>query len=682
MDERRETAWARLPGLLALVAALGLRPRGLGRLLAGDGTIDDGPLLIAIWALVAFFVLLGVWLCARPPRGFAKALALVVVIPAALAGTAALWVAREPLPEHVVLMARTERVEAVYLELTSHLPTTLSRDALDLAVPGERGRSLFADEVRVTDLLAPGPEQPLDVLAGTGLAVRTWDHAPATTRARDDLELWGPLLAQVEWFDHAKFYIVRGDFTDEAESIYDSEMGFTGLARTVDGRRATVKAKLHVEWRRDPSNTPPWRIHVFETKGATATTSTDLFFEEVAQDLIPDGDDRRRARRSIHEEYVIEWLTNEDFEKPHPFFTHAAFDRSPALSVVDVDGDGWDDLYLMARWGRNMLLRNESGRSLRDIAPEVGLDLEDHCSAALFADFDGDGDPDVVVGRTLMETRILENDGGRFGPRENGLDEGAPFLVSSLTAADYDLDGHLDLYVSTYAATTLLDPHAGKGARERFLADADRAEYERRVEGMDWIRARVGPPNHLWRNRGDGTFAVQRDQEATRVWRNTYQGAWSDMDADGDPDLYCANDFSTNNHLRNDGGTFVDATAEAETADIGFGMGVAYGDYDNDGDQDLYVTNMFSKAGRRITDMMGELGQEFAPMARGNTLFANAGARFERRSGLDASALQVEAAGWSWGGQFVDVDNDAFLDVYALSGYYTAPDEVAIPVDT
>ena len=126
----------------------------------------------------------------------------------------------------------------------------------------------------------------------------------------------------------------------------------------------------------------------------------------------------------------------------------------------------------------------------------------------------------------------------------------------------------------------------------------------------------------------------------------------------------------------------IDATEETETADIGFGMGVAYGDYDNDGDQDLYVTNMFSKAGRRITDMMGELGREFAPMARGNTLFGNAGARFERRSGLDESALQVEAAGWSWGGQFVDVDNDAFLDVYALSGYYTAPDEVAIPVDT
>ena len=65
-------------------------------------------------------------------------------------------------------------------------------------------------------------------------------------------------------------------------------------------------------------------------------------------------------------------------------------------------------------------------------------------------------------------------------------------------------------------------------------------------------------------------------------------------------------------------------------------------------------------------------------MARGNSLFRNAGQRFEKVSGLAPPALQVERAGWSWGGQFVDVDNDGFLDVYASSGFYTAPREIAI----
>ena len=49
---------------------------------------------------------------------------------------------------------------------------------------------------------------------------------------------------------------------------------------------------------------------------------------------------------------------------------------------------------------------------------------------------------------------------------------------------------------------------------------------------------------------------------------------------------------------------------------------------------------------------------------------------------MKAPALMVEKAGWSWGGQFLDFDNDGHLDIYALSGYYTAPKDVAIPVDT
>jgi hypothetical protein len=66
-------------------------------------------------------------------------------------------------------------------------------------------------------------------------------------------------------------------------------------------------------------------------------------------------------------------------------------------------------------------------------------------------------------------------------------------------------------------------------------------------------------------------------------------------------------------------------------------------------------------------------------MARGNSLFRNRGeGRFEKVSGLEPPSLQVERAGWSWGGQFVDVDNDGRLDLYAASGMYTAPAEFAI----
>jgi hypothetical protein len=134
--------------------------------------------------------------------------------------------------------------------------------------------------------------------------------------------------------------------------------------------------------------------------------------------------------------------------------------------------------------------------------------------------------------------------------------------------------------------------------------------------------------------------------------------------------------------LRNDGERgFKDVTTETGTADIGFGMGVTWGDYDNDGRQDLYVTNMYSKAGRRITAQIEGLDPRFAQMARGNSLFRNTSGRFEKVSGLEPPALLVESAGWSWGSQFLDLNNDGFLDIYALSGFYTAPEEAALPVD-
>jgi hypothetical protein len=60
-------------------------------------------------------------------------------------------------------------------------------------------------------------------------------------------------------------------------------------------------------------------------------------------------------------------------------------------------------------------------------------------------------------------------------------------------------------------------------------------------------------------------------------------------------------------------------------------------------------------------------------MARGNALYRNVGGRFTKVSGSDPPALAVERGGWGWGGQFVDVDNDGYLDIFSLSGYYTAP---------
>jgi hypothetical protein len=180
---------------------------------------------------------------------------------------------------------------------------------------------------------------------------------------------------------------------------------------------------------------------------------------------------------------------------------------------------------------------------------------------------------------------------------------------------------------------------------------------------------------------GNGRFTPVEDIGPLRGFKNTFQTTWSDFDGDGDPDAYVVNDFSPNQMILREGDRFVDRTAQTGTADIGFGMGASWGDYDADGRLDLYVSNMYSKAGNRITSQLTNLSPQVSQMARGNSLFRQTRSGFDRVSGLEPPALLVERVGWSWGSQFVDVNNDGALDLYALSGFYSAPPEVAVPLD-
>ena len=150
-------------------------------------------------------------------------------------------------------------------------------------------------------------------------------------------------------------------------------------------------------------------------------------------------------------------------------------------------------------------------------------------------------------------------------------------------------------------------------------------------------------------------------------------------------DSYMSNDFAPDHLFRNDGELgFVDVTQSAGgPAMRGFGMGASWGDYDNDGQLDLYVSNMYSKAGKRIIGQIpDELDPRYLLSANGNRLFKNHdGEKFDLVSGEDQGDLPVTKAGWSWGGQFCDFDNDGFLDLYVASGFYTAPETINCNID-
>ena len=580
----------------------------------------------------------------------------------------------------------------------------LNGAVMNLEFPSDKSLKLFEDEVAMNRLVKVLPSGSHDRLDEGLVHLAHWEVSPSLAQApASEAEPWAAFLAGVDYFEHAKFYIVRGHYLDEAETLFEADMGFSGRARLSSGRVAYVHADQTVVWADhtvvpDDPKQRVWRIRSWETTEFGVELADDLLFAEVLESALPDPATLREARRSRHQELVVDIALN---DTPRPaWFDPIAGDRHPGVSVVDIDRDGHDDLYVMPRLGPNQLLRNRGDGTFEEVAAEYGLDLADNTSCAVFCDFDNDGDTDAFLGRTLERSTYLENDGGRYYERPERIDVELPYCVSSINAVDYDGDGLLDVYFATYAARAMhmelkVGPGGGLATKGRLanrgdgtllsaFLPADQAQdlHDRYQAAGNPFLERPGPPSVLLRNAGAGRFELARDAGATEVWRNTYQAVWADYDNDGDPDLYAANDFGPNNLVRNEGGgRFVDVTAETSTEDIGLGMGATWGDYDNDGAQDLYVANMFSKAGRRITAQIAALDPTFAEMARGNSLLRQGTSGFERVSSLEPPGLLVEKAGWSWGPQFFDFNNDGFLDLFALSGFYTAPEEIALPVD-
>jgi hypothetical protein len=330
------------------------------------------------------------------------------------------------------------------------------------------------------------------------------------------------------------------------------------------------------------------------------------------------------------------------------------------LAVADVNGDGLEDLYACQTGGLpNLLFTQNADGTATDVSAQAGVDIMERTHAALLSDLDNDGDPDLMLA-TYASLLVLANDGsGRFDRVAD-----IPFPNAfTLTAADYDLDGDLDVYACNYAQRSQLDRNAGLG-----------------LQPIPYHDANNGPPNALFRNDGewrfsDVTVGVGLDAN-NRRW--SFAAAWADYDEDGDPDLYVANDFGRNNLYRNDGGVFVDVAAEAGVEDSASGMSVSWGDYDEDGRMDLYVGNMFSAAGNRIAfqrQFQAGAGAEsrarIQRFARGNSLFRNAGDGTFRDVSAEAAVLMGR---WAWSSPFVDINNDGRQDLVVANGYITNED--------
>ena len=173
------------------------------------------------------------------------------------------------------------------------------------------------------------------------------------------------------------------------------------------------------------------------------------------------------------------------------------------------------------------------------MAAKWGLDFDGFCSSAVFADFDNDGDCDLFLGRTLKPSLYLVNEGGRFVDRTAELlDQPLPMLVSSVSAADYNGDGLLDVYLSTYAAHLQRhneeDPDRRDDERllSEYLPDEEARKLRRLSDhsGVNRYLKNTGPPNLLLVNCGGGRFRVAPENDQVALWRHTFQASWCDFD--------------------------------------------------------------------------------------------------------------------------------------------------------
>jgi len=327
-------------------------------------------------------------------------------------------------------------------------------------------------------------------------------------------------------------------------------------------------------------------------------------------------------------------------------------------AVGDVDGDGFEDLYVARVAGLpNLLLMNRAGGGAREEAELRGVDFLDDTSGVLIVDLDGDGARDLAMGRG-GDVLIAWNDGaGHFPTRTTlRLEHGA--RVYSLAAADIDADGDLDLYDTRYFRV------GGYG---------DQAP-------TPYHDATNGAPNCLWRNLHEATPRTFRDD--TRALgldvdndRFSLAAVFEDFDGDGDLDLYVANDFGRNNLFDNQGARFVDVAGRVGLDDKAAGMGLSIADVDLDGEFDLLVSNMWAPAGARVAGdprfqrgASADVRAAYRRHARGNSLFRGlADGTFEdatERSGAGP-------AGWCWGARFVDWDRDGLADIVAPNGFLT-----------
>ena len=495
--------------------------------------------------------------------------------------------------------------------------------------------------------------------------------------------LWSKLVKKFEFISESKFHVVRITDDSQLPQNFTTKVEFEGLGLSRTGSWLSISASGKIEWSKTDFEQIDWLINKWDFERFAIHHANNRIFEDVTASSLNTNEldfIRRTGQREI-----LNGLLQEDASVPAKFFDPNATAQHPNVSITDINNDGFDDLYVSQPWKRNLLYVNNRDGTFTESSNDYDLSPDNQFVTSLFADFDNDGDQDLFLGGPFCRCAYLEHDGSGYVDRSREKFEPLvlPAMASAFSAVDFNSDGLLDIYVSTYGFPNHL--REVENWSEEFLSFAQARELTRRVRAPKHNRFfnLAGPPNLLLQNTGEG-FKVPKINTEVELYTNSLQSTWTDFDNDGDQDLYVANDFAADNLFRNEGEQgFHDVTEElGHSMMMGFGTGASWGDYDMDGYQDLFVSNIYSDAAMRVVEHFPRLADEFVQSANGNRLYRNVGGQgFELASSNRGGGLAVNKAGWSWGGQFIDFDNDSDLDIYVPSGYFTAPQAFATDYD-
>ena len=303
--------------------------------------------------------------------------------------------------------------------------------------------------------------------------------------------------------------------------------------------------------------------------------------------------------------------------------------------VDDFDGDGRLDVFMPTTDPERgpLFLRNQGDGTFKDISDAAGLADQVLSLNAYHADFNNDGHLDILMLRGAWEVprrmSLLKNRGGVFEDVTLSAGLGTPIASQAAGWADYDNDGHVDLYVA--------------------------GEYN--VRNPD-LHSR----GRLYHNRGDGTFLDVSEAAGVTNDRFGKGVAWGDYDDDGLPDLYVANFGQPARLYHNQGdGTFVDVAADLHVTEPIGAFACWFWDYDNDGRLDLWVNPNHATLSEVVSDQLGRPTSGERPR-----LYRNMGPTAPFR---DVTAeVGVDRVVLPMGSNFGDLDNDGFLDIYLGTG--------------